>query len=123
PTPLRPLVLTHAGDDSNRIFLGTQHGVIHVFPNDQKAKQTKVFLDIEKKVFYSDAENEQGFLGMTFHPQYRKNGEFFVFYTDKKKKTENVVSRFKVSKDDPDKADPASEEELLRIQRPFWNLD
>jgi glucose/arabinose dehydrogenase len=123
PTPLRPLCLTHAGDESNRIFLGTQHGVIHVFPNDQKAKETKVFLDIEKKVFYSDAENEQGFLGLAFHPQYRKNGEFFVFYTDKKKKTENVVSRFKVSKDDPDRADAASEEELLRIQRPFWNHD
>ena len=28
----------------------------------------------------------------------------------------NVVSRFRVSKDDPNKADPASEEELLRIR-------
>ncbi len=123
PKPLRPLVLTHAGDGSNRVFLATQHGVVHVFPNDQKAKTTKVFLDIEKKVFYSDNENEQGFLGMTFHPRYGKNGEFFVFYTDRKKKVENVLSRFKVSKDDPDRADPASEEELLRIKRPFWNHD
>ena len=35
----------------------------------------------------------------------------------------NVVSRFRVSKDDPNQADPASEEELLRIARPFWNHD
>jgi glucose/arabinose dehydrogenase len=121
--PLRPLVLTHAGDGSNRVFVATQRGVLHVFPNDQKAKQTKVFLDIEKKVFYNDNENEQGFLGLTFHPKYKSNGEFFVFYTDRKKKTENVVSRFRVSKDDPDRADPASEEELLRVPRPFWNHD
>src|SRR5262249_28263959 len=64
-----------------------------------------------------------GFLGLTFHPQYRKNGEFFVFYTDKKARLENVVSRFRVSKDDPNRADPASEEELLRIKHPFWNHD
>lgn len=121
--PLRPIVLTHAGDGSNRVFVATQHGQIHVFPDDQKAKKTKVFLDMQAKVFYHDNENEQGFLGLTFHPQYKKNGEFFVFYTDKKKKTENVLSRFKVSKDDPDKADPDSEEELFRIARPYWNHD
>src|SRR5262249_46226550 len=47
-TPLRPLVLTHPGDGSNRIVLATQRGVIHVFPNDPKAKEAKVFLDLEK---------------------------------------------------------------------------
>lgn len=120
---LRPLVLTHAGDGSNRVFVATQRGVLHVFPNNQKAKQTKVFLDIQKKVFYDDNENEQGLLGLVFHPKYKSNGEFFVFYTDRKKKNENVVSRFRVSKADPDRADPASEEELLRLSRPFWNHD
>src|SRR5205823_2009625 len=29
--PLRPIVLTHAGDGSNRVFVATQHGVIHAF--------------------------------------------------------------------------------------------
>ena len=37
---LRPIVLTHAGDGSNRVFVATQHGVIHAFPNDQKATST-----------------------------------------------------------------------------------
>ncbi|MCI0701660.1 MAG: SMP-30/gluconolactonase/LRE family protein, partial [Planctomycetia bacterium] len=45
PNPLRPIVLTHAGDGSNRVFVATQHGVIHVFPNDQKATETTIFLD------------------------------------------------------------------------------
>jgi glucose/arabinose dehydrogenase len=124
PNPLRPLVLTHGGDGTNRIFVATQHGVIHVFPNDPKAKKTEVFLDIQSKVVYSDKSNEEGFLGLAFHPQFKKNGEFFVFYTIKGKKNTNVVSRFRVSKDDPNKADPTSEEELLRItDRPSWNHD
>jgi glucose/arabinose dehydrogenase len=121
--PLRPLVLTHAGDGSNRVFVATEHGVIHVFPNDQKAKSTKIFLDLQDRVSYDDNQNEEGFLGLTFHPNYKKNGEFFVFYTSKKEKLTNHLSRFKVSKDDPDKADPASEEKLLTIKRPFWNHD
>jgi glucose/arabinose dehydrogenase len=97
--------------------------VIHVFPNDPKAKETKVFLDIQNKVRYSDNENEEGFLGLTFHPKFKENDQFFVFYTDKNAKLTNVVSRFWVSKDDPNKADPASEEVLLRFSKPFWNHD
>ena len=120
--PHRPLVLTHAGDNSNRVFVATEHGVIHVFPNDQKAKKTKIFLDIQDRVSYTDAQNEEGFLGLAFHPKYKKNGEFFVFYTTKQRgkkermQLTNVLSRFRVSKDDPDQADPDSEEVLITFR-------
>jgi glucose/arabinose dehydrogenase len=60
---------------------------------------------------------------LTFHPNYKKNGEFFVFYTTKKAKLTNIISRFRVSKDDPDKADPVSEEVLMEIKKPYWNHD
>jgi glucose/arabinose dehydrogenase len=121
--PLRPMVLTHAGDGSNRVFVATEHGVIHVFNNDQKPQKTSIFLDIQDRVVYRDDQNEEGFLGLAFHPKYKENGEFFVFYTTKKAKQTNVLSRFKVSKDDPNKADPNSEEELMRFEKPFWNHD
>ncbi len=121
--PLRPIILTHANDASKRLFVATEHGVIHVFPNDQKATETKVFLDIQDRVSYDDKQNEEGFLGLAFHPRYKDNGEFFVFYTTKKAKLTNVISRFRVSKDDPSKADPASEEVLLTIEKPYWNHD
>jgi glucose/arabinose dehydrogenase len=123
PNPLRPIVLTHAGDGSNRVFVATEHGVIHVFPNDPKVAKTKVFLDIQDRVTYRDDQNEEGFLGLAFHPKFKENGEFFVFYTTKKAKLTNVLSRFRVRKDDPDAADPNSEEELMRFQKPFWNHD
>lgn len=123
PTPLRPILLTHAGDGSNRVFVATEHGVIHVFANDQEATATKVFLDLQDRVKYDDETNEEGFLGLAFHPRYKENGEFFVFYTPKKPKLVNVLSRFRVKKDDPNRADPASEEVLLRIERPYWNHD
>ncbi|HEY0983256.1 PQQ-dependent sugar dehydrogenase, partial [Schlesneria sp.] len=118
-SPLRPILLTHAGDGSNRIFVPQQQGIIHVFKPD--SKETTVFLDMSKKVVYIDKENEEGFLGMAFHPKYKSNGEFFVYYTTQESPHTTVVSRFKVSKDDPNKADPDSEEQLLVVKHPYWN--
>jgi glucose/arabinose dehydrogenase len=119
----RPILVTHAGDGSNRVFVATQHGVIHVLASD-KAKATKVFFDIQPKVFYADNENEQGLLGVAFHPRYKETGEVYVFYTLKGQPVRtNVVSRFRVSKSDPDKLDPGTEEEVFRVTHKYWNHD
>ena len=32
-----------------------------------------------------------------------------------------MISRFRVSKDNPNKADPQFEEEIMRLQQPYWN--
>ncbi len=106
---------------ASRVFVADQQGVVYVFPNDPKATRTKIFLDLRDRVLYDDKSTEEGFLGMAFHPKYRENGEIYVFYTTRKPKFTNVLSRFKVRKDNPDRADPASEEELLRVTRPFAN--
>ncbi len=117
----RPVVLTHAGDGSRRIFVGTQLGEIHVFPKQPDLAETKIFLDIHTKVVYKEVENEEGLLGLAFHPDYKKNGYFFVYYTTTSAPHTSVISRFRVSPDDPDRADPASEEEILRIPQLSWN--
>ena len=119
PQPLRPIYLTNAGDGSNRIFVIAQRGVIHAFQNDPAVTKTKVFMDIRNKTTYKDREFEEGLLGLAFHPNYENNGEFFVYYTDPPH--QSVISRFRVSQDDPNRADLSSEEELLRIKQPFWN--
>ncbi|MBI2479781.1 MAG: PQQ-dependent sugar dehydrogenase [Planctomycetia bacterium] len=117
----RPVVIANAGDGSNRIFFVTQQGVIHVIPNDPAVEQTTTFLDIESRVVYQDKENEEGMLGLAFHPDYERNGEFFVYYTTTAAPHTSVVSRFRVSKDNPNQADPNFEEELLRVEQPYWN--
>lgn len=117
----RPVLFLNAGDGSDRIFVAAQQGVVHVFPNDQQVKRTEIFLDIEHQVVYKDRENEEGFLGLAFHPNYKQNGEFFVYYTTTDAPHTSVISRFRVSREDPNKADPASEEEILRIKQPYWN--
>ena len=117
----RPIILTNAGDGSNRVFVASQQGVVYAFENDQAAKETKKFIDLRDRVTYKDSENEEGFLGLAFHPRYKETGEFFVYYTTSKLPHTSIISRFKVSAGDPNGADPGSEEELMRIEQPFWN--
>ena len=119
----RPIMVTHAGDGTGRLFVPSQLGTVHVLSSDRNVEEAPVFLDIESRVVYEDRENEKGFLGMAFHPKYRENGEFFVYYTPTGTAKPNtvVVSRFRVSKDDPNKANPNSEERLLSVEHPFWN--
>src|SRR5918995_3472192 len=69
PRDPRPLAITGAGDGTNRIFVVSQYGSIHVFPNDPQADEMQTFLDIRDRVQYDDRENEEGLLGLAFHPK------------------------------------------------------
>ena len=99
----------------------TQQGVIHVFPNRPDVEQTTTFLDIEDKVVYADQKNEEGLLGLAFHPKYAENGSFVVAYTASEPRR-LVISRFRVSDDDANVADPTSEEIILEIERDYPEL-
>jgi glucose/arabinose dehydrogenase len=121
----RPLILTGAADGTNRIFVATQPGTIHVFANDPDVDEMSTFLDLREHVHYRvPQENEEGLLGLAFHPKFADNGEFFVYYTgaySNERDRRSVISRFRVDKNDAHKADPESEEILLVIPDKYWN--
>ncbi len=121
--PLRPMLVTHAHDGSGRVFIPTEQGVIYVLPDRRDAQAATKFLDLRDRVSYEERSFEEGFLGLAFHPRYRQNGELFVFYTNLHEPHQNVLARYRVSRDDPNRADPASEQILLVIDKPFWNHD
>jgi glucose/arabinose dehydrogenase len=78
----RAVFLTHAGDGSGRLFLVEQSGLIHVVQDGDLLP--KPFLDLAAGGAHpvvSDRGNEQGLLGLAFHPEYADNGRFFVTYT------------------------------------------
>ena len=117
----RPIFITHAGDQSGRIFVGSQYGKIFVMPNDESIEEPTEFLDITDRVMYKDEENEEGLLGIAFHPNYKTNGEFFLYYTAKKESHLSTLSRFRVDPQNPNRALPESEEILWTLKQPFWN--
>lgn len=117
----RPIVVTHAGDGSNRVFVAEQDGVIKVFPNDADTEEADVFLDINERCRYRDNQNEEGLLGFAFHPKFKDNGQLFVYYTTASEEHTSFVSRFTMVSGSSTLADPESEEVILRIPQPFWN--
>ena len=52
------LAITGAGDGSNRLFLATQHGTIHVWENNPQVRRAPLFLDIRDRVAFDESENE-----------------------------------------------------------------
>ncbi len=124
PRDPRPLLIMGAGDGTNRIFAGSEYGTIHVWPNDSNASQMQTFLDLRDRVPYDDRQNEEGFLGLAFHPHYKENGQFFVYYTAKPTPENphlSIIARFHVSREDPYRGDPNSEEIIMRIPQPYSN--
>ena len=117
----RPVVLADPGDGSGLLFVVEQPGVIVSFPDDKGTADKATFLDIRPEV--NSRGNEEGLLGLAFHPKYKENGQFFVYYSWMKGNDRySVVSRFNVSKSDPRKADPATEKRIwVSAKDPFEN--
>lgn len=112
-----PVEFQYAGDNSNRIFVVEQKGIIKVFPNDHEINSAKIFLNIEDSIL---SGGELGLLGLAFHPDFENNGYFYINYTkDNPRRT--IVSRIKVSNTNPDSADISSELILLQQNQPFRN--
>lgn len=104
------------GDD--RFYVLSQYGRITVHDADD-ASLLGTFLDISDRVVTGGHADERGLLGIAFPPDHADTGIFYLAYSDATPAT--VISRFVRSSSDPDVADPADEEVLLRVGQPFSN--
>ncbi len=117
--PLRIMELTFAKGDGNRLFAAAQNGAVFTFENSRDVEKADMILDLRDTVtqWNTRGANEEGLLGLAMHPNFIKNGQFFVYYTHKDDHR-SVVSRF-VMKDG--KVDREAEETILEMPQPFQN--
>ena len=106
-----PVLITHAGDGSGRIFVAEQEGRIQILKEGRLLETP--FLDISKNTACC---GEQGLFGLAFPPSYTEKKHFYVSYSNLDGDT--IVSRFKTS-EHPDRAIRDSEEILLRLAQPY----
>ncbi len=110
----QPVSITHAGDNTPRVFVVQQTGQIRIIKNG--ALLPAPFLDIAGRI---STGGERGLLGLAFPPGYSNKGYFYVNYTNTAGHT--VIARFERNLNNPDLADPGSEQIVLTIDQPFAN--
>lgn len=130
---VKPVHVTHAGDGSGRLFIAEKAGRILIV-EDGEVLETP-FLDIsDRTAEYSEC----GLLSVIFPDDYEEQGYFVVYYNYNVSALgdlvpperddipndgcDTIIARFRVT-DDPNVADPESEERLLVQNQPYGNHD
>lgn len=112
----KPVHLAHLPDGSGRLVVVEQRGLIRWF-RPGEAKSGGVLLDLRDKV--STSSNEEGLLSIAFHPAFRKNRTFYLYYSASSPRR-SVISRFSAG-ESPLAANPAGEQVVLEVPQPFGN--
>ena len=108
----RPVQLLGIPGDS-RLFIVEQRGRIKVLI-EELLRET-LYLDVSGEL---SGGNEQGLLGLAFHPDYPSNGYAYVNYTDRSGDTRVVRYTERVN---GLSLDPASAKEILFVDQPAGN--
>jgi glucose/arabinose dehydrogenase len=127
-----PVALVSPPDGTKRRFIVEQIGVIRILTPDGKLLE-EPFLNIRHRIpkLMQDFD-ERGLLGLAFHPDFKNNGRFFVAYSGYLPGDSplekvvwyshtNHVAEYRVSKTNPNRADPLSERIISKIDWPQFN--
>jgi uncharacterized repeat protein (TIGR03806 family) len=113
----RPIWVGAPGDGSKNLFVAEQGGRVYVFENDRDVKKKTVALDLSREVLRE--HNEEGLLGLAFHPDFKNNKQVFVAYSAGDPRR-TVVSRFLAS-GTRKRIRANTEAVLLRQRQPYGN--
>ena len=104
----QPVILTNA-PGTDRLFVVEVGGRVVSFPNDQACEKTDLAIDLSKEI-----DGMSRVYGLAFHPDFEQNRYCYICYVTKEKLADGTrVSRFRVSKQNPPRIDPASEEVII----------
>ncbi|HEX3717510.1 MAG TPA: PQQ-dependent sugar dehydrogenase [Verrucomicrobiae bacterium] len=107
--------MTEAPDGSGREAIVGQDGCILLARKGTNGSGAKVLLDISDR--QPHVSTEQGLLSLAFHPGFKTNRLFYIFYSQQNPRR-TILSEWKISATDPDRADTNSERKLLEIPQP-----
>jgi glucose/arabinose dehydrogenase len=108
--------MTAPANDTSRLFIVEQGGLIRIFDVTTSLLLATPFLNISGLV---STVGERGLLGMAFDPQYNANGKFYVYYTNTAGNI--VIARYLRNAADPNLADSSSATPLLTVDHPNFS--
>jgi len=116
-----PLIIEHAGDGTNRRFIGEQTGLCWIVLPDG-SRLPEPFLNITELVYQASGYSEEGFLSLAFHPQFSTNRRLYVYYTYRVDgQPISRLTELLTNASNPDKVDNTTARHLLTIPQPYTN--
>ncbi len=112
-----PINVAIPKDGTDRVFVVERQGVIRIIKDGEVLKRP--FMDISDIVVSSFVE--QGLYDIEFHPDFKKNGLFYIHYSDMWFNGDSMIAEYKVDSKNKDKADPDSARVIIRIHQPYAN--
>ncbi|MFY7899429.1 MAG: PQQ-dependent sugar dehydrogenase [Chitinophagaceae bacterium] len=109
-----PVDFVHAGDNSGRMFIVEQGGLIKIW-NGTNVVSTP-FLNISSII---SKGGERGLLSLAFHPNYVTNRYFFVYYTNLS--SDITIARYQVKANNANEADATTATVLMNIPKNYAN--
>lgn len=111
----QPVALVTQPGETNRLYVVEKAGLIQVITNLANPTKT-LFLDISGSVF--SAGDEEGLLGMVFHPGWATNRHFYVYYNIQATSPGGTglherLSRFEIQEGNPNAANVGSEQPFI----------
>jgi len=116
----QPVALVSPPGDQRRLFVVEKPGRIWVIPDVTATTPSRsLFLDLTNRVTVSSSlSDERGLLALAFHPDFARNGYFYLWYTvttttGAGSGLHNRLARFSVFSADPTRGDASSEVPLI----------
>lgn len=118
-----PVGMASPQDGTNRLYIIEQGGKIKIIKKGKVLPEP--FLNVSSKLDgLNIAYSEKGLLGLAFHPQYKSNGRFFIYYSAPIKSSgfdhKSIIAGYRVSSN-ADVADVTSETIIMEIAQPESN--
>ncbi len=114
------------GDGSDRQFIVQKEGRVWVVQHGKL--QSAPFIDVSADmVKVNPAYDERGLLGMAFHPKFKQNGKFYLYYSApvaaprKGLNHKSVVAEYRVAKSSDNTADVSTKRVVLEFDQPESN--
>ncbi|MCP5524423.1 MAG: CHRD domain-containing protein [Verrucomicrobiales bacterium] len=127
-----PLGVTAPDDGSERMFVHDQDGRVWVVT--AAGRSLAPLIDVSDRLVTLGAYDERGLLGFAVHPDFAGHPRVYTYTSEprageadfanglgEENNHQSVIAEWRMSESDPDRVDPTSRRELLRIDQPQSN--
>jgi glucose/arabinose dehydrogenase len=109
-----PILITNAGEGSDRLFVVEQTGYVRTLASGPGGTP---FLNVSSRVVCC---GERGLLGLAFHPGFASNGKLYVDYT-RASDGATVIDEYRVTTNPNNVDESGTRRQILSIAQPYAN--